>query len=155
MFKKVMIVFTLILLAGLGLLMALARSHPDLSKYSDLRIPASAENSAAPFNVQFLGVSSILISDGKNTILTDGFFSRPGLWTVLFSDIGPDEATVRQSLERAGIHKVDLIIPVHSHYDHAMDSPLVARLTEARLLGSETSLQIARGQGLSAAADRR
>ena len=151
MIKKVLIVFAFILVAGIGLLLVLARSHPDLSEYSDLAIPASAENAAAPIKIQFLGVSTILISDGKHSILTDGFFSRPGLWTVLFSDIGPDEARVRQSLAKAGIHKVDVIVPVHSHYDHAMDSPLVARLTGARLLGSETSLQIARGQGLSEA----
>ena len=40
------------------------------------------------------------------------------------------------------------MFPVHSHYDHAMDSPEVARRTGAQLVGSESTANIGRGVGL-------
>ena len=39
------------------------------------------------------------------------------------------------------------MIAVHSHYDHAMDSPEVARRTGALLVGSESTANIGRGVG--------
>jgi L-ascorbate metabolism protein UlaG (beta-lactamase superfamily) len=39
-------------------------------------------------------------------------------------------------------------MPLHSHYDHAMDSPEVARQTSAILLGSESSANLGRFWGL-------
>jgi len=44
---------------------------------------------------------------------------------------------------------LDAVIPVHSHFDHAMDAPLVAELTGAKLIGSSSSLMIGKGAGLS------
>jgi L-ascorbate metabolism protein UlaG (beta-lactamase superfamily) len=41
-----------------------------------------------------------------------------------------------------------VVIPVHSHFDHAMDAPEVARRTGAILLGSESTANIGRGWGL-------
>ena len=43
---------------------------------------------------------------------------------------------------------VAAVIPLHAHYDHAMDAPEVARRTGALLLGSESSANVARGWGL-------
>ncbi len=40
------------------------------------------------------------------------------------------------------------MIPVHSHFDHAMDAPEVARRTGAILLGSPSTANIGRGWGL-------
>src|SRR3546814_11008347 len=40
------------------------------------------------------------------------------------------------------------VIAVHSHYDHAMDSPEVARQTGALLIGSDSTANIGRGWGL-------
>jgi L-ascorbate metabolism protein UlaG (beta-lactamase superfamily) len=46
---------------------------------------------------------------------------------------------------RAGINKLAAVIPLHSHYDHAMDAPVVAKRTGATILGSESTANIARG----------
>ena len=46
------------------------------------------------------------------------------------------------------------MIPVHSHYDHAMDSPEVARRTGRAARRSESSANIARGAGLPETAIR-
>lgn len=95
----------------------------------------------------FLGVSTILLDDGQTAILTDGFFTRPGLVRVLAGRLRPDRARVGAALERFGIRRLDAVFVVHSHYDHALDSALVAELTGARLIGSASTRNIARGQG--------
>ena len=41
------------------------------------------------------------------------------------------------------------MVPVHSHFDHAMDAPEVAKRTGAILLGSESTANIGRGWGLA------
>ena len=95
----------------------------------------------------FLGVSTILLTDGWTAILTDGFFSRPSLPRVLATRLRPDRARVKAALDRFGIGRLDAVFVVHSHYDHALDSAIVAGLTGARLIGSASTRNIARGQG--------
>lgn len=51
-------------------------------------------------------------------------------------------------LERAGITKLDAIVATHSHFDHAMDVPEIARQTGTRVLGSKSTRWICRGWGL-------
>jgi len=82
--------------------------------------------------------------------MTDGFFTRPGgfLKIALGCKISPDQGVIRRGLQRAGIDQLAAVIPLHSHYDHAMDSPEVARQSGAVLLGSESSANISRGGGL-------
>lgn len=95
----------------------------------------------------FLGVSTILVSDGWTSILTDGFFSRPSLTRVLVGRLAPDRERIIGALERFGIERLDAVFVVHSHYDHALDSATVAELTGARLMGSASTRNIALGQG--------
>lgn len=40
------------------------------------------------------------------------------------------------------------VITLHSHFDHALDSPVVAQQTDALLVGSESTANIGRGQEL-------
>ncbi len=121
------------------------RPHvPQLEKYG---IEASLPSTSNGLIVQFTGNSNILISDGKTSILTDGFFTRPSVAKVLWGEVAPDESIIKYCLDRAGIQKLDAVIPVHSHFDHAMDSPIVAELTGATLIGSESTANIGRGLG--------
>ncbi|TGK89338.1 MBL fold metallo-hydrolase [Leptospira bourretii] len=96
----------------------------------------------------FLGTSSILLDDGETQILTDGFFSRPSLWKTAFSKIESDPKTVLSVIERAKINRLGAIFVCHSHYDHVMDAPLVAKLTKAKLFGSSSTLNVGTGAGL-------
>lgn len=99
----------------------------------------------------FLGTSTVLITDGSSSILVDGFFSRPMILKDgaldLDLEIRPDETKIRAALDRAGIDRLDMVVVSHSHIDHAMDSPVVAELTGARLAGSRSTAMIARGYG--------
>ena len=82
--------------------------------------------------------------------MTDGFFTRPGglLKIALGRRISPDPDLIRCGLHRAGVDRLAAVMPLHSHYDHAMDSPEVARQTGATLLGSESSVNLGHGWGL-------
>jgi L-ascorbate metabolism protein UlaG (beta-lactamase superfamily) len=98
--------------------------------------------------VTFLGVSTLLFRDKESAVLVDGFFTRPGLYATGFGLLEPDAERIAYGLRLAGIEKLDAVVCAHSHYDHAMDAPEVARLTGAVVVGSESTANIARGAKL-------
>nr|WP_281385882.1 MBL fold metallo-hydrolase [Nocardioides luti] len=62
--------------------------------------------------------------------------------------LSPDLARIDASLARAGIERLDAVLPVHTHYDHAQDSAVVAERTGAVLVGGTSAANIGRGHGL-------
>ena len=119
-----------------------------------MRLPPALPT--APIRVQFAGVCTLVFDDGETAVMTDGFFSRPAFSRVAFSKIAPDEAAVDASLAALKLRsKLAAIVPVHGHYDHAMDAPMVARKTGALLLGDESVLNVGRGAGLPEQAMRK
>ncbi|GAA4486932.1 MBL fold metallo-hydrolase [Rhodococcus olei] len=119
--------------------------RPDISAYRErFDVPPAGDGPA----VTFLGVSSLLIDDGTSAILTDGYFSRPGMLRVGLGRIAPDPARITDVLTRTGITSLDAVIPVHTHFDHTLDSADVAARTGAPLVGGTSAAQIGRGHGL-------
>lgn len=98
--------------------------------------------------VRYTGTSTLLFSDGETDWMVDGWFSRFGPLEFMFSKIGPDKAAIALGLERNHVDRLAVVIPIHSHFDHAMDAPEVARRTGAVLLGSPSTANIGRGWGL-------
>jgi L-ascorbate metabolism protein UlaG (beta-lactamase superfamily) len=98
--------------------------------------------------VRFSGTSTLLFSDGQTQWMTDGWFTRPGPLRLLLGKIGPDLVAIEQGLAANKIETLAAVLPLHSHYDHAMDAPEVARRTGALLLGSQSTANIGRGWGL-------
>jgi L-ascorbate metabolism protein UlaG (beta-lactamase superfamily) len=96
--------------------------------------------------LRFMGTSTILVDDGETSILTDGFFTRPSFPRVATQKLEPDIKRIRWALQEAKIDKVAAIFVAHSHYDHALDSADVARLTGATVYGSQSTLNIAAGR---------
>jgi L-ascorbate metabolism protein UlaG (beta-lactamase superfamily) len=111
-------------------------------------LEGSAERPKRAVTVRYSGTSTLLFSDGATHWMVDGWFSRFGPLDFLFSEIGPDIDAIAQGLENNHVTQLAVVIPVHSHFDHAMDAPEVARRTGAILLGSESTANIARGWGL-------
>ena len=112
-------------------------------------MPPPADEQSPGLRVTFLGVSTLLFSDGEHAILTDGFFSRPGKESLLFDRLTPNRDLIARCLRRARVKKLKAVIVLHSHFDHALDAPEVALQTEARLVGSESTANIGRGYGLA------
>lgn len=125
--------------------------RPPVDRYQDwmtdlLVFPTNTTGKS--LRITFLGTATLLITDGANTLMTDGFFTRPPVSTLLFGRLAPDTTLISQRLAEQGIQHLDAVMPVHSHHDHAMDAPEVARQTGAQLIGSDSTRQIGLGAGL-------
>lgn len=125
--------------------MRLKLGRPDLGRYVDrFAVPEATGETA----VTFLGVSTLLVEDGGSALMIDGFFSRPPLLEVGLRPLRPKAERIDAVLRRTGTTRLDGVLPVHSHYDHALDSAAVAERTGAPLVGGESIANIGRGHGL-------
>lgn len=130
--------------------MRLKPGRPDLAPYARyFDVPSATPQS--PLSVTWAGVSTLLVDDGTSAILTDGFFSRPALPTVVLRKLAPSLPRIEGCLARLGVDKLEAVLPVHSHFDHAMDSAVVAERTGARLVGGTSTAQVGIGGGLDPA----
>lgn len=129
------------------MLTRLRPGRPDLGRHAQ-RFTVPAAGSDAALTVTWLGVSTLLIDDGSSALMTDGFFSRPSLARVGLGKVAPSPARVDGSLARAGVKRLEAVVPVHTHFDHALDSALVADRTGAKLVGGESAANVGRGHGL-------
>jgi L-ascorbate metabolism protein UlaG (beta-lactamase superfamily) len=120
--------------------------RPDISRYSDRFDVPGAD--AEGLSVTWLGVATLLLDDGSSALMTDGFFSRPSLARVAAGKVSPSPARVDGCLARAKVSRLAAVIPVHTHFDHVMDSALVADRTGAQLVGGESAANVGRGYGL-------
>lgn len=127
--------------------MRLKLGRPDLRAYADyFDQPVAAADS--PLTVTWAGVTTLLVNDGTSAIMTDGFFSRPGLLTVGTRKLSPSLPRIEGSLTRLGVERLDAVLPVHTHFDHAMDSAVVAGRTGATLVGGTSATHLGRGAGM-------
>jgi L-ascorbate metabolism protein UlaG (beta-lactamase superfamily) len=137
----------------------LLRLRPDMRRYRRcFDLPAVKEG----IGVTFMGVSTLLIDDGTTQLLTDGFFSRPSFLRVALGKLSPNQRRIESSLDLLGLKckshdpvgsraRLDAVVPLHAHYDHALDSAAVAECTGAFLYGGESTVNLAYGYGLPSA----
>ena len=128
--------------------MRLKAGRPDLADYTRY-FDAPEADADAPLTVTWAGVTTLLVDDGSSALMTDGFFSRPGLATVGLGQIAPSASRIDGSLERLGVDRLEAVLPVHTHFDHAMDSAVVAQRTGARIVGGASAVQVGIGGGLT------
>ena len=128
--------------------MRLKHGRPDLAAYARFFDLAPAVPSA-PLTVSWAGVTTLLIDDGSSAVMTDGFFSRPNHFRVATRPLSPSDTRVSAALRRLGVEQLDVVTPLHTHYDHALDSAEVARRTGALLLGGRSTENLGRGYGLN------
>ena len=131
------------------ILVLLWRDRPLLAEI-DWPAPSIASAATADaVTVTWLGVSTLLFDDGDTQVLIDGFFSRPSLADVVFSrPVDNDIPLINYAMNEFRMRRLAAIIPVHSHFDHAMDIGAIGNRSSASILGSQTSAQIARGAGV-------
>jgi len=130
--------------------MRLKLGRPDIGRYAERFDVPAADGS---FGVTFLGVATLLFDDGESAVMFDGFFSRPSLLKVAIRPIAPHVDRIDDALHRIGFgnrrRRLGAVVPVHSHFDHAMDSAVVAERTGAALVGGRSTANVGRGGGLS------
>ncbi len=107
--------------------------------------------------LSYLGTAGWEISDGKTVILIDPYLSRLKQVTpndsILDTDPRPavasgdvaksDEAVIDAHIQRAGY-----ILITHTHLDHSLDMPYIARKTGAIVIGTESTVNLARASGV-------
>lgn len=146
--KITLILFVFLTIAGVGLIRFVLLAHADLKPYEHLFVDQADQAVPGEVRVTYAGVSTMLISDGTTNLMVDGFFTRPDILHVMFDKVSPNDRVIDRGLERLGVAELDAIFPVHAHYDHAMDTPIVAAKTGAKMLGGKSAAMIARGAGL-------
>jgi L-ascorbate metabolism protein UlaG (beta-lactamase superfamily) len=129
---------------ALGVVLWLWQDRPKLSELDWPIADATVEPSDA-VAVTWLGVSTLLFDDNETQILIDGLFSHPAIRDHLLREISSDIANINYVIAKFRIDHLAAIVPVHSHFDHAMDVGLVANRSSAVVLGSESTANIARG----------
>jgi L-ascorbate metabolism protein UlaG (beta-lactamase superfamily) len=95
--------------------------------------------------IRWLGTAAFRLRRGGKTVLLDPFVSRPGPRKILRPLRSDEDAIARWAPE------ADLVVAGHSHYDHLLDAPAIARRTGALVLGSESTARVARAAGVEPA----
>lgn len=92
-----------------------------------------------------MGTAAFEIIRGGKTLLIDPFVSRPPFLSIAAGmTIRSDEREAERRFPRA-----DMILIGHSHFDHLMDAPSIARRTGAVMAGSPTACFIAESCGVN------
>lgn len=109
------------------------------------------------------GAAAWRITDGRKTILLDPYFTRlrysgrfmgaadspsaPGDERPVF--MGEDTLKSDTDLVDRHIDGADLIVISHSHFNHCMDMPHIARKHKSLVMGTESTTNIARANGVA------
>jgi L-ascorbate metabolism protein UlaG (beta-lactamase superfamily) len=84
--------------------------------------------------VRWLGTAGFVIEHAGHTVLIDPYVTRASLPRCLLAPLRTDRDAVRRHFPRA-----DAIVVGHTHFDHALDVPYIARTTGARVFGSRSA----------------
>jgi L-ascorbate metabolism protein UlaG (beta-lactamase superfamily) len=108
-----------------------------------------------------LGAAGWEITAGERTILLDPYFSRlritgqfgtyttPSLPGDTRRVFGPeDELVGDEAAVDAHVTRADFILHSHSHFNHTIDMPYIARKTGATVIGTESTINLARAGGV-------
>jgi L-ascorbate metabolism protein UlaG (beta-lactamase superfamily) len=111
-----------------------------------------------------LGAAGWEIAAGERVILLDPYLSRlritgqfgtystPSLPDDTRRLFGPDDDLVGdEAAVDAHITRADFILHSHSHFNHTIDMPYIARKTGATVIGTESTINLARAGGVAEA----
>lgn len=137
----------ILLLLGAGVIYAVAgwRDRPALAELPWSIVETLPDHPGA-VSVTWFGISSLLIDDGETQILVDGTFTRLSpLDIALARPVRSDIAAINFVMDEYRIDRLAAIVPVHAHFDHAIDVGRVANRSTALVVGTESVANIARG----------
>ncbi len=140
--RLVAVVLALVLLV-VGVFLVAVRHQPWTVPETErgpatLRVPLDGG-----LSLRYLGVSGYEVSDGVTTVLLDPTPTRPPPLSLLLP-LEPDEALGARECPRA-----DVILVNHTHHDHALDVPAIANRTGALVVGSQSTVNLARSRGVT------
>ena len=92
---------------------------------------------------RWLGNAGFEFHLGNTVLLVDPFLTRPKQSQVYFGRVSPDRQAIK-----AHIKACNHILVSHTHFDHFMDVPEIARLNGAVVHGSTNTCELAQKMGV-------
>lgn len=93
--------------------------------------------------VRWLGTAGFEITCEDHVLLLDPYVTRASLARCVASPLAPDLGAIGRHIRRA-----DAVIVGHTHFDHALDVPAIAKRTGARVFGSRSAAALCRAAGV-------
>src|SRR5947209_4931858 len=121
-----------------------AQSMHELSRV-DLRLPAGLE-------LEWLGVAGYRLAFEGHTLYIDPYVSRVPLSAVLRREPAQADAKLHERFFGGRDEHVVGVLVGHTHFDHAVDVPALARSTGANAYGSRSLVNLMSLHGLGAQA---
>jgi L-ascorbate metabolism protein UlaG (beta-lactamase superfamily) len=106
--------------------------------------PLSSSRPAAGARIRWLGTAGHVVEAEGTTVLLDPFLTRTSLLETALRPLLPTPERWRHHLPP----RVDAVLLGHSHYDHLLDAPTIAREHGALIIGSESTATFARASGV-------
>jgi L-ascorbate metabolism protein UlaG (beta-lactamase superfamily) len=98
----------------------------------------------ASVQIAWLGTAGHVISTSQTTVLVDPYVSRHPLGRVATRRLEPDDDAIARWIPS----RVDAVLCGHSHFDHLLDAPRIAKKMGCKLVGSRTTCAFARAEGV-------
>jgi L-ascorbate metabolism protein UlaG (beta-lactamase superfamily) len=98
---------------------------------------------AEPVELTYLGVAGWELVHAGSVLLLDPYFTRASVQDRSQPLLPDTSAILRFAPTRA-----DVILVGHSHYDHLLDVPTIAQRTSATVVGTPSTLNVARAAGI-------
>jgi L-ascorbate metabolism protein UlaG (beta-lactamase superfamily) len=94
--------------------------------------------------VTWLGTAGFRIEHEGTTILVDPYVTRASLFECARAALASDARAVARFAPRA-----DAIVAGHTHFDHVLDVPSIAKATGAKVFGSRSCVHLCRLEGVA------
>jgi L-ascorbate metabolism protein UlaG (beta-lactamase superfamily) len=116
-----------------------------MTQPADLFFPTGTTlGGAGTVRVTWLGTAGFAIEHDDQVLLLDPYLTRASLTRCVLAPLRTNAVLTQRLVPRA-----DAIVLSHTHFDHALDTPEIARRTRARIFGSRSALHLCRSHGLS------
>ena len=120
-----------------------------LDHYAQLVVNDSGATPREGVRVTYLGTNGYQFEFKGHALLVDPYFSRVDLLSAaLGSRIQPNASRINDGLRHLA-PQADAILVTHGHFDHLLDVPVVLAKTQARLVASASSVDLAKRAGAS------
>lgn len=118
-------------------------------KPTDLHFASNAfevPSGRGPIRVTWLGTAGFAIEHADTVVLIDPYLTRASLPSLIASPLRSDHAAIARHAPKA-----DAVVAGHTHFDHVLDVPAIARATGARVFGSKSCATLCLGSGVPSA----
>lgn len=123
------------------------RNHDRIDRATVRDLTVSGDEMGLPRGVQleWLGVAGFFLSYDGTTILVDPYVSR----VSLADSLRRRPALPREDVVDRWLPAADAVLLGHTHFDHAVDAPAVARRDSATVYGGDSALRLLALHGLA------